>query len=257
MLRVDPTKRFSSRVDNYQLYRPTYPQEIIEILREECGLTTDFVIADIASGTGIFTRLLLDNHNRVFGIEPNAEMRHAGEKYLREFENFTSVDATAEATTLPDRGVDMITCAQAAHWLDREKSLIEFQRVLKPSGFLVLVWNQRQFDGSGFDRDYEELVLEYGTDYREVRRRGRASEGESFFAPFKCKLRVVSNYQELDYPSLEGRLLSSSYAPESAEPLHAPMLSGLRRIFKKHQEDGRIRMGYDTKIFFGRLNSRD
>src|SRR5579864_3729802 len=141
MLKAEPTQRFSSRVENYVRFRPSYPPETIAVLRDECGLTADSTVADIASGTGIFTRLLLQNGNRVFGVEPNEKMRRAGEEYLAAYSNFTSIAGTAEATTLPRHSVDLITCAQAAHWFNREKALREFQRILKPAGYLVLIWN--------------------------------------------------------------------------------------------------------------------
>jgi len=73
------------------------------------------VVADIASGTGTWTRMLLENGNKVFGVEPNTEMRQAGGRLLAAFPKFTSVAGTAEATTLPDRSVDFVTVAQAAH----------------------------------------------------------------------------------------------------------------------------------------------
>src|ERR1700757_4175290 len=101
MALIDSTQRFSSRVSDYVRYRPSYPKEIVETLERECGLTRDFVIADIASGTGIFTKVLLDHGNRVFGVEPNAEMRRAGEEFLAAYPKFSSVTGTAEATTLP------------------------------------------------------------------------------------------------------------------------------------------------------------
>src|ERR1700756_4507620 len=112
MLKIEPTERFSSRVGNYVRFRPSYPPHVVDVLREECGLTPDSLVADIASGTGIFTRLLLGNGNRVFGVEPNDKMRRAGEEYLASFQKFESVSGTAEATTLPDHSVDLITCAQ-------------------------------------------------------------------------------------------------------------------------------------------------
>src|SRR5271154_1515768 len=127
----DPTARFSSRVEKYVRYRPSYPKEVVALLGKQCGLTAESVIADVASGTGIFTRLLLENGNRVFGVEPNAEMRRAGEEYLAAFPRFTSVAGTAEATTLPDHSVDIVTAAQAAHWFDRAKARREFVRILK------------------------------------------------------------------------------------------------------------------------------
>lgn len=251
---LNSTQRFSSRVDTYVRFRPSYPKEIIEILKRECGLTHDSVIADIASGTGIFTRRLLENGNRVYGVEPNAEMRAAGEEFLAKYPKFTSVNGTAEATTLPDKSVDLITCAQAAHWFIREKAMPEFQRILKPSGYLVLIWNDRQTTGSRFSEEYERLVETYGTDYSEVQRLGRVIDGNEFFKEFSCQKRVLPNHQRLSYEALEGRLLSSSYAPERGEPSCAPMLADLRRIFDECQEHGSVRMEYDTNLYFGKLS---
>src|ERR1700757_2139863 len=126
---IDPTQRFSSRVNNYVRYRPGYPPEVLEFLKKECGLTGNTVVADIASGTGIWTRWLLANGNKVFGVEPNEEMRKAGEKYLQDYPRFTSVAGTAEETTLADRSVGMVTAAQAAHWFDRVRARKEFVRI--------------------------------------------------------------------------------------------------------------------------------
>src|SRR5437667_1466655 len=125
MLEIEPTQRFSSRVEDYVRFRPSYPWEIVIVLREKCELSPASIVADIGSGTGIFTRLLLENGNRVFAVEPNAEMRRAGEEYLSGYPGLTSITGTAEATTLPTSSVDLITSAQAAHWFAREKALRE------------------------------------------------------------------------------------------------------------------------------------
>ena len=253
MLNSAPTERFSSRVENYVRFRPSYPKEVIDVLRAECGLTPDQIVADIASGTGLFTRLLLENGNRVFGIEPNKDMRAAGEHYLAAFPNFTSIDGTAESTTLPDHSIDLVTCAQAAHWLKREDALREFQRILKPNHFVVILFNDRKVKGNPFSDDYEELVVKYGTDYSEVQRLGRIFEGVDFFAPYRCDKRTLPNHQDFDYQSLEGRLLSSSYAPQRGDPSFEPMIAELKRLFDKHQRNGCVRMEYDTNIYFGKL----
>jgi ubiquinone/menaquinone biosynthesis C-methylase UbiE len=254
MLNSAPTERFSSRVENYVRFRPSYPKEVIEVLRTECGLTPNSIVADIASGTGLFTRLLLENNNRVFGVEPNKDMRAAGEHYLASFPKFVSVAGTAECTTLPDRSVDLITCAQAAHWLKREEALQEFKRILRADCFVALLFNDRKVKGNPFSDDYEELVVKYGTDYSEVQRLGRIFEGVDFFAPYPCEKRTLPNHQDFDYESLEGRLLSSSYAPQRGDPSFEPMIADLKRIFDKHQRLGRVRMEYDTNIYFGKLS---
>ena len=253
MLKAEPTERFSARVENYVRFRPSYPAQTLEVLCHECGLTPEFVVADIASGTGLFTRLLLENGNQVFGVEPNEKMRRAGEEYLADFPNFESIAGTAEATTLPDHSLDLITCAQAAHWLKREEAMPEFQRIVKPNGYLVLIWNDRHV-GSSFAEKYENLVVRYGTDYSEVQRLGRAVDGNEFFAPVRCEKRTLPNYQDLDYEALEGRLLSSSYAPQPGEPECGPMLAELQHIFDQYQHSGLVRMEYDTNIYFGKIS---
>ncbi|HEY3771177.1 MAG TPA: class I SAM-dependent methyltransferase, partial [Candidatus Angelobacter sp.] len=127
-----PTERFSDRVDNYVRYRPGYPPEVLAALRRECGLQADHVIAEIASGTGIFTRLLLENGNKVFAVEPNAEMRAAGSQLKETFPNAVPVLGTAEETTLAAASVDFVVAAQAAHWFHPQKARAEFARILKP-----------------------------------------------------------------------------------------------------------------------------
>ena len=255
----DSTQRFSSRVNDYVLYRPGYPREIIELLKSECGLTADSVIADIASGTGIFTRLLLENGNRVFGVEPNDDMRKAGEKFLSSYAKFTSVAGTAEATTLPDHSVDFVTAAQAAHWFDRERARKEFVRILRADGtpagrgFTVLIWNERKVDTTPFLRAYEKLLLEFGTDYEDVRHERTTDAIDEFFAPSPFQKRVLAMNQVFDFEGLRGRLLSSSYAPAAGHPKHEPMLRELQRIFDAYQENGRVSFDYDTRVYYGRL----
>jgi len=247
------TSRFSDRVENYVRYRPGYPLEVLRPLSDECGLALSHVIADIASGTGIWTRMLLENGNRVFGVEPNAEMRKAGERLLAAFPNFTSIAGTAEETTLADQSVDFVTAAQAAHWFDRQRAKREFVRILKPGGWLVLLWNERLTDSTPFLRDYEQLLLKYGTDYQEVRHERTTSAVNEFFDPAPFQERAFEMRQEFDYAGVEGRLLSSSYAPEPDHPQHATMLRELRRIFDAHQAQGQIVFDYQTRMFFGQL----
>jgi len=253
---TNATSRFSDRVENYVRYRPGYPPEVVDALRRECGLTADCVVADIASGTGIWTRMLLENGNPVYGVEPNADMRQAGEGLLAGFANFTSVAGTAEATTLADGSVHFVTAAQAAHWFDRMRTRKEFVRILKPSGWLVLIWNEREIDSTPFLRDYEQLLLEYGTDYQDVRHERTADAVNEFFDPLPYQERTFAMRQEFDYAGLEGRLLSSSYAPGPGHPKHEPMLAGLKRIFDKYASTGRVSVDYKTRVYFGRLGTK-
>lgn len=247
------TSRFSDRVENYIRYRPGYPLEALQVLERECELTDESVVADIASGTGIWTRMLLEHGNPVFGVEPNREMREAGERLLTDFPRFTSVAGTAEETTLPDASVDFVTAAQAAHWFDRERARREFKRILEPDGWFVLLWNERVTDSTPFLRAYERLLLNYGTDYEEVRHERTTAAVNEFFDPAPFEQRVFTMRQEFDYRSLEGRLLSSSYAPGPEHPKHRPMLDELKRIFDAHKVVGRVAFDYNTRVYFGQL----
>jgi len=249
------TRRFSDRVENYVRYRPGYPAEALDVLRSECALAPEHIIADVASGTGIFTRLLLENGNEVIGVEPNAEMREAGERLLGTFPKFKSVAGTAEATRLAFESVDFVAAAQAAHWFDRRGARSEFARILKPGGWLVLLWNERVTESTPFLRDYEELLLTYGTDYNEVRHERTTATVNEFFDPAPYQERVYSLRQEFDYAGLEGRLLSSSYAPGPEHPKHGPMLRELRRIFDQRAAAGQVAFEYKTRLYFGRLLS--
>jgi len=247
------TSRFSDRVENYVRYRPGYPPEVLQTLKTECGLVPRHAVADIASGTGVWTRALLENGNPVFGVEPNAEMREAGERLLAAFPKFTSIAGTAEATSLADHCVDFVTAAQAAHWFDRPGSRCEFVRILKPGGWLVLMWNERLTDSTKFLREYEQLLLDYGTDYQDIRHEHTTDAVNEFFDPAPFEKRQFPMRQEFDYSGVEGRLMSSSYAPGPEHPRHAGMLRELRRIFDEHARDGRIAFDYKTRLYFGRL----
>jgi SAM-dependent methyltransferase len=247
------TSRFSDRVENYVRYRPGYPPKALHILKSACGLIPGHVVADIASGTGIWTRLLLENGNKVFGVEPNLEMRQTGEHQLAEFPKFASVAGTAEATTLPESSIDFVTAAQSAHWFRRARARVEFLRILKPEGWLVLLWNERLTDTTAFLRDYEQLLLTFGTDYEDVRHERTTGAVNEFFAPSPFQERVFEIRQEFDYAGLEGRLLSSSYAPGPEHSNHAPMLRDLQEIFTTHAIGGRVRFDYKTRMYFGRL----
>ena len=254
MIQTDPTLRFSARVENYIRYRPGYPPQVLEALRTECGLTAQSIVADIACGTGIFTRLLLENGNRVYGIEPNREMREAAERLLATYPNFTSIAGTAEATTLPARSIDIATAAQAAHWFDLPKARQEFARILKPGGWAVLLWNERSTDTTPFLRAYEDLLLAYGTDYQQVRHEHTTDNIADFFTPAPFHSRVFDMRQEFNYAELEGRLLSSSYAPMLGHPNYEPMLARLQRLFETYNQNGRVTMEYITRMYYGQLS---
>ena len=250
---LDPTKRFSNRVENYLKYRPSYPAAIIPLLESECGLTPETLVADVGSGTGFMTEMFLSHGNRVIGVEPNAEMRSAGDRLLTKYPNFSSMNATAEATTLLDQSIDLIVAGQAFHWFDRRKTKIEFTRILKPGGWVVLIWNGFRVESSALVRGYQELLLRYGTDYREVSREIEACDIETFYSPEKCRQARFDFKQVFDFEGLKGRLLSASYAPEQTDPRFDQMIGELQAIFEANRKDGTVDFDYETEVYYGQL----
>ena len=245
---LDPTRRFSTRVDDYVRYRPSYPREIIPLLERECGLTPASRVADIGSGPGFLSRLFLDFGCEVFGVEPNADMRHAGERLLASEPRFHSVDGRAEDTKLADAAVDFVTAAQAFHWFDPGPARREFVRILKPAGWVVLVWNER-LRSPGLHADYDALIRRYAPERRSV----TPDEFTSFFGHSRWRQAKLPNEQRLDWPAFEGRLRSSSYAPLPGAREYQPMMDALERIFTAFQAGGLVTLGYDTEIYYGRL----
>ncbi len=250
----DPTERFTRRVDHYVKHRPTYPRAVIGLLERGCGLTSDSVVADVGSGTGLLSELFLNNGNRVLGVEPNREMREAGERRLAHHPRFASVAGTAEETTLDDASVDFVTAGQAFHWFDPGRTRTEFARILEPGGWAVLVWNLRRKDRMPFLAAYERLLEAYRTDRGEFElwRRSDAMAG-AFFGPGSFERATFDNEQVLDLDGLKGRLLSISYVPAEGEPGSDEMLRNVEKIFDEHHTGGRVTIEYDTKVYYGRL----
>jgi SAM-dependent methyltransferase len=252
---MDPTTRFSSRVADYVRSRPGYPPAVIEVLHSECGLDSRSVVADVGAGTGILTALLLAHAGHVFAVEPNREMRNACEARLAAHLGFRSVDGRAEATTLPDESVDLVTTGQAFHWFEPKATRTEWSRILRPGGWVAIVWNDRQTHTTPFLAAYEDLLRRFGTDYAQVNHT-RIDRGalEAFFGgPFSSH--TFANEQAVNFDGLVGRLLSSSYAPGAGHPDHEEMLAHLAGIFAAHQREGLVTIDYTTRLYVGRVRN--
>lgn len=252
---IDNSKtRFSDRVENYIKYRPHYPKQIIEYLTSEGILKPDSLIADIGSGTGISCEHFLENGNIVYGVEPNKDMREAAERIFASHNNFISLNASAEQTRLDVESVDIVLAGQAFHWFDLAKCRIEFKRILKPPYNIVLMWNKRIMDKDEFQKDYESLLMRFGTDYNEVGHQNIGKEGIEDIFEGKYKIHNMPNSQQFDFDGLKGRLLSSSYVPGKNHAQYENMLNELKVIFDKYNKNGIINFGYVTEIYTGKLN---
>jgi ubiquinone/menaquinone biosynthesis C-methylase UbiE len=254
---TDPTRRFSSRVESYVKYRPGYPNAVIATLRDECQLGPASFIADIGAGTGLLTQLFLQNGNPVFAVEPNPEMRAVAERLLQRYSDFRSVAGKAEASTLADRSVEFVVAGQAFHWFDRPKAQKEFARILKPTGWVMLVWNQVELHSSPFLQAHEHLLQKYAMRRPRVDHRERdEAAAEDLFGSGGFKSRAFRHSQRLDHAGVQGRVRSLSTMPEPGHPDHEKMLAELAEIFRSHEVDGTVEFRYVATMFYGRLGSR-
>jgi SAM-dependent methyltransferase len=253
---TDSVSRFTRTVENYVKYRPSYPFAIVEFLQQSCQLTSTAVIADIASGTGFLAEIFLKHGNRVIGVEPNTDMRKAGQHFLRNYPRFTSIAASAEATTLESHSIDMITVGQAFHWFDLEKAKQEFARILQTNGWVVLAWNIAR-NKTPFMVAYEQIWLKYlAPPSASIETDGQAIEAglQTWYAPGMVKFESFDNLQVVDHEGLRGRILSSSYSPTPGHPNYIPMLAELETIFQTHQAQGKVTIEYECRVCYGQFH---
>jgi SAM-dependent methyltransferase len=254
---LEPTKRFSSRAFYYVRGRPGYPSDLVEFFRSTLGVRANSPIADVGSGTGLLTELLLDLGGPVYAIEPNLEMRRAAEERLVHHPNFQTVDAAAEATGLGDKSIYLITAGQAAHWFDRPEAHREFGRILMPHGWLALVWNQRRSHPGSFGAAYAGLMDEF-RDEQIVETRQKLTSGDrrataELFGHDQIKEARFDNHQTLDLQGLEWRVLSMSSMPLPGHDRYDELLAGTRGIFDKFQVGGTVQIEYDTRVYYGHV----
>ena len=236
MTTPDSSVRFNGRAENYLRYRPRYPQAIIPFLQREIGLASDWQVADVGSGTGFLSEPFVQLGCDVTGVEPNAAMREAGDRYLRSRRNFRSVDGTAESSGLPGESFDLVTAGQAFHWFEPACTREEFKRILRPAGWIVLVWNSRPAAQSIVTREYESILEELNQDYQKVAEKNIRPVTIDNFLDNGAPLSQARfpNLQSYTWDQLRGRALSSSYSPLPSDRRHKWFVQALRGLFDRH-----------------------
>lgn len=250
--RHDATTRFSDRVAAYTRYRPGYPRAAFAFIKDQVKPSREWAIADIGSGTGISTRMLLEEFAcSVHAVEPNPEMRRAAEFALGGLPGFHSVAGCAEATTLAANSMDMVAAFQAFHWFTPETTGAEFRRILKSPGRVLLIWNDRQSDGSPFMRGYE-AILQDLPEYARVNHRTVTPEDiRTFMGDDGLVTASFPNSQEFDFAGLAGRFFSSSYTPAASTAAQQEQLEKLQRLFAQTNKDGFVHFPYRTEVYLG------
>jgi len=246
---MKPTERFSDRVVNYTRYRPSYPLELVDALVVHSNLRKDSTIADIGSGTGKLTELLLNAGYRVTGVEPNKEMREAAEVQFKSNADFYSVAGESNATGLEAESVDLITAAQAFHWFEPDSTKTEFERIVKPGGHIALIWNRRDLN-TAFQKDYDQLLSVYCAEYSQLNHQTIGSkEIEEFFKPDTVEQYSFPYEQTFDEEGFLGRMFSSSYTPKDGSAEALELSERARQLFQDNQQGGAIKFSYQTNLY--------
>lgn len=247
--------RFSNKAEKYELYRPGYTEESILKILDLCNVVSNngIKVADIGSGTGKFTQLLLDKGFYVYAVEPNEQMRSIAEVKFKDFNNFYSINKTAEDTGLKDNSVSIITAAQSFHYFDLEKTKEEFMRILKAEGKVVLLWNFRLRE-SDFIKEYEEIIYNFHSNkVSPTHAQDKMTDDvfKKFFATYE--IINIENSQAFDFDGLWGRTLSNNHMPNENETEYLILYNSVKKLFDKYQEDGKILFKYRTQIVVGDL----
>lgn len=249
----DNIDRFNDRADNYDKFRPGYPQQLLTYIYEHNQLKEHDTVVEIGAGTGILSQELAKWPSRLIAIEPNDEMREKAINILSHAEHCTVVQSTAEHTGLANNSADLIICAQSFHWFDAAKCKIEFQRILRDHKKVAIIWNIRSAE-TAFEQAYEEFILQFSIDYKEVKKRElRGNNLHRFFnqGVFEKKIFIYDTY--LTFEQLLGRTLSYSYMPNYGHKLLPAMVDALKTLFDKHSTNHIIGLSYKTKLFMGEL----
>lgn len=245
---TDNTLRFCGKAEDYDFSRPSYAEEVLGGIVELCGLSAGDSVADVGSGTGIFAQQLLGRGFRVFGVEPNGDMRGTAEKRLADFPGFSSVRGSASHTGLPDGSVRLVTAAQAFHWFSAEEFRAECVRILRPEGFAAVVYNNRA--GGALNDALDGVCARRCADFHI---RGRENE-ESIVRFFGGKQKKIcaENRVLYDKRKLIGLFLSRSYAPKRGEDGYREFVGEISALFDEYEKDGAVFLPYRSVAYVGK-----
>ncbi|HMF53065.1 MAG TPA: class I SAM-dependent methyltransferase [Edaphobacter sp.] len=250
------TERFTGRVGDYERYRSRYPAQVIDILAQRCGLTREAHVADIGAGTGMLSELFLEYGNALVAVEPNDEMRAACKHLAHAWPGMLVKEGTAEANGLEEASVDFVVAGRAFHWFDPVSAKEEFQRILRPGGWVVLVSNSRVRDESPQSVAFEALLREYGTDYEANYQRYKITPRiDAFFAGGDLFREEIAGEQRLTLEELIGLTQSFSVSPVPGDPRHAGMQKALEAFFSRWQKEGVVVITTLCKLSCGRFSA--
>lgn len=247
--------KFTGKAEAYALYRERYDADaVLPILREWCGLTSQWRVADIGAGTGMLGDIFRMNGNSVIAIEPNTEMRQLCEQLHAADEDFQVLDGTAEATTLPAESVDLIAAGRAWHWFSPDAAMQEFRRILRPGGWVVIIASGREEKGRPENEAVEKLLLTDSQYLGNTRASYSVYERLSeFFADGVVHHAESAGEMHLEWNDFRGLVLSYSHAPLPGSAAFPGFERELEMVFQTFQSGGKLTLATRTWINAGRF----
>lgn len=245
--------KFDGKGEIYKKYRPDYPGELFGWLYSDGGFSAESVVADVGSGTGIFSRCLLERGSRVFAVEPNGDMRRKAENALGKYGGFVSVAASAELTGLEEKSVDFVTAAQAFHWFDRDAFRLECRRILRPEGKVLLLWNTKD-PSSDVVRGIARVSRRFCPSFSGFSGGIDFSDSSKEFSDFFSGEYIVKFFKNdfaLDKESFVGRCLSSSYSLKNGDDGYCSYVFALEKLFDDYSKDGLVFLPNFTCCYMG------
>jgi len=243
------TTRFGERASAYAAARPSYPAKVIDAVLDGMGDPRGLVGADVGAGTGVFSRLLARRGVRVIAVEPNAPMRDEGRRApdnagLR----IEWREGAGEATGLDEHSVDLVTVAQAFHWMRTEDALREFHRIMRPGGRLTHVWNVLDRTDP-FTAGYCAAMERHAVDPPRSPWSLQDVSGILDDHPLFMARRItrVAHAQALDRDGLRTRAQRASYCPKGGPGWDA-LRGELDNLFDRFARDGRVSLVYSSEV---------
>jgi len=227
---------FAEVADAYERGRPGYPGEAVAWLVGEPPRD----VVDLGAGTGKLTRSLVAAGHRVTAVEPLPEML---ERLRAAAPEAAAVPGTAEAIPLPEASADVVVSAQAFHWFDHDAALPEIVRVLRPGGWLAVVWNIRD-DSEPWVRKLSEVIGSESVEPGDVE---DVLETSGLFQPVERA--TFGHVQRLHRETLRDLVLSRSYCAVRTPEERAPVLAAVDRLFDAHGDGRVIALPYRTECF--------
>ena len=242
---------FENKASKYSEGRPSYAPEVINKILNDI-LSTNGIVADIGSGTGVLTSEFIKKGYEIYAVEPNSDMRRKAEQKLSIYSNFHSVDASAENTGLNDKSVSLIIVASAFHWFDAIKFKQECMRVLRDNGVVCIIFNVRVYDE--FTKKQCKICKKYCDGF------------ESLTHGYDKTINLIDDFYvgnyavyEYDFPleytkqKFISRCLSSSYAPLPDSKNYEAYICEIKALLDETFKEEILNIANKTMMFVGKV----